>query len=605
MRLALRAWLCLAALLAYLPPALADESTAEHWAFRAPQRSDPPPVKNRRWVRNPIDRFILARLEKEGLAPSPEADRVTLIRRLSLDLIGLPPTLAEVDAFRRRQERPGLREGGRAAAGLAALRRALGPASGSTPPATPTATASRRTSRASSGSTATGSSTPSTATCPTTSSSSSRSPATCCPNATQDQIVATGFLRNSMINEEGGIDPEQFRMEAMFDRMDAIGKGILGLTIQCAQCHDHKFDPLTQAEYYRLFAFLNNCARGERRRLHARRADEAGRHLPADPRDRGRPEAPRARLARADGRLGSGRCATISRSGRSFGPQLDATGGREVFPAGRRLGPRRGLRPDEAHARVHRQDRSEDDHGGPAGSAQRPEPAAGRAGPVDQGAVRADRIPRRRRPGRQPGHRSEVKIIRATADVNPPVKELDAIFDDRSKRRRVTGPVEFAIDGKDETAWGIDVGPGRSNVPRKAVFVFEKPIAIPEGSGADVPADAEPRRLEQRRQPEQQPRPLPLLRRPTSRTPSPTRCRPTSAPSSPFRAEKRTPAQVEAVFSYWRTTVPEWKEANERIEELWKQHPAGASQLVLQAQRRAARDARAEARRLPQAGRRR
>ena len=78
------------------------------------------------------------------------------------------------------------------------------------------------------------------------------------PHATQDQIVATGFLRNSMINEEGGVDPEQFRMEAMFDRMDAIGKGILGVTIQCAQCHNHKYDPLKQEEYYRMFAFLNN-----------------------------------------------------------------------------------------------------------------------------------------------------------------------------------------------------------------------------------------------------------------------------------------------------------------------------------------------------------
>ena len=78
------------------------------------------------------------------------------------------------------------------------------------------------------------------------------------PDATQDQHVATGFLRNSMVNEEGGIDPEQFRMEAMFDRMEAIGKGILGLTIQCAQCHNHKYDPITQEDYYRLFAFLNN-----------------------------------------------------------------------------------------------------------------------------------------------------------------------------------------------------------------------------------------------------------------------------------------------------------------------------------------------------------
>src|SRR5262249_35467460 len=79
------------------------------------------------------------------------------------------------------------------------------------------------------------------------------------PGATQDQRVATGYPRNSMINEEGGVDPEQFRMEAMFARRAAVGRGVLGLTIQCAQCHSHKFDPLTQAEYYRLFAYLNDC----------------------------------------------------------------------------------------------------------------------------------------------------------------------------------------------------------------------------------------------------------------------------------------------------------------------------------------------------------
>jgi hypothetical protein len=78
------------------------------------------------------------------------------------------------------------------------------------------------------------------------------------PNATQEQIIATGFLRNSMINEEGAIVPEQFRMVEMFDRMDCIGKGILGMSLQCAQCHTHKFDPITQDEYYGMFAFLNN-----------------------------------------------------------------------------------------------------------------------------------------------------------------------------------------------------------------------------------------------------------------------------------------------------------------------------------------------------------
>ena len=285
-----------------------SKDSREHWAFRAPVRPVVPAVKDSTWARNDVDRFILARLEAEGLAPSAPADKVTLLRRLSLDLIGLPPTIAEVDAFLADDSAERLREAGRAAAGLAALRRALGPALARRGPL-------RRLRRLRKGQVAQrlvlsrlGRSTRSTATCRTTSSSSSSSPATCCPGATQDQIVATGFLRNSMINEEGGIDPEQFRMEAMFDRMDALGKSVLGLTIQCCQCHNHKFDPLTQEEYYRLFAFLNNdheaaASRSTRPRSRCARATSAARsgeiEAGAAARD--------ARLARADGRLGGRR----------------------------------------------------------------------------------------------------------------------------------------------------------------------------------------------------------------------------------------------------------------------------------------------------------
>ena len=78
------------------------------------------------------------------------------------------------------------------------------------------------------------------------------------PGAGQAERVATGFLRNSMVNEEGGADPERFRIEGMFDRMDAIGKAMLGITTQCAQCHTHKYDPLTHEEYYRMFAAIND-----------------------------------------------------------------------------------------------------------------------------------------------------------------------------------------------------------------------------------------------------------------------------------------------------------------------------------------------------------
>ncbi len=228
-----------------------------HWAFTAPKRPDLPTTQGQTWQQNAIDRFVLARLEAEGLAPSPEADRLTLLRRLTLDLTGLPPTVAEIEAFLADQrpqayddaverllasphygERWGRiwLDGARYADSdgfekdkprqvwayrdwvIGALNRDL----------------------------------------PYDQFIVEQIAGDMLPGATQDQVIATGFLRNSMISEEGGTDPEQFRMEAMFDRMDAIGKNILALTVQCTQCHNHKFDPLAQEEYYRMMAFLND-----------------------------------------------------------------------------------------------------------------------------------------------------------------------------------------------------------------------------------------------------------------------------------------------------------------------------------------------------------
>ena len=228
-----------------------------HWSFVPPKKASLPVVKRKDWPRNPLDNFILARLEAEGLSPALEADRYTLIRRLSLDLIGLPPTTAEVDTFvsdhspdayekvvDRLLASPHYGERwGRA--WLDAARYADSDGYEKDKPRFVwfyrdwVVNALNRD-------------------LPYNQFLVEQLAGDLLPNPTQDQIVATGYLRNSMINEEGGVDPEQFRMDAIIDRMDAIGKGILGLTIQCAQCHDHKFDPLTQREYYRLFAFLNN-----------------------------------------------------------------------------------------------------------------------------------------------------------------------------------------------------------------------------------------------------------------------------------------------------------------------------------------------------------
>ncbi len=230
----------------------------KHWAFVAPQRPEIPAVKNKSWVRNPIDAFVLARLEREGLAPSPPASRNALFRRLSLDLIGLPPTLEELAAFDSQAgEHPCDEQIERLLAsphfgerwGRLWLDVARYADSDGYEKDKPRFVWMYRDWVINSLN----------QDLPYNEFVIDQIAGDELPQATQEEKVATGFLRNSMINEEGGIDPEQFRMEAMYDRMDAIGKGILGLTIQCAQCHTHKYDPLTQTEYYQMFAFLNNC----------------------------------------------------------------------------------------------------------------------------------------------------------------------------------------------------------------------------------------------------------------------------------------------------------------------------------------------------------
>jgi len=235
----------------------AQVGSRDHWAFKRPERPALPEVRKEGWGRTPVDPFVLERLEKEGLSPSPEAGRTTLIRRLSLDLTGLPPTIEEIDAFlndtsadaydklvERLLDSPhyGERWGRH---WLDAARyadtngyekdqyRAIWPyrdyVIGAFNRDLPFDQFTRE-----------------------------QVAGDLLPNAGPEQLTATGFLRNSMLNEEGGVDPEQFRVEAIVDRVDTLGKTFLGLTVNCAQCHTHKYDPITHKEYYQLFAFVNN-----------------------------------------------------------------------------------------------------------------------------------------------------------------------------------------------------------------------------------------------------------------------------------------------------------------------------------------------------------
>lgn len=237
--------------------AVAPDPRRNHWAFKPPVRPVVPKTHNRKWPRNPIDAFVLARLEKEHWQPAPEADRATLLRRLSLDLTGLPPTLTELDAFladrapgayERQVERllasPHYGERwGRHWLDVARYADTNGYEKDQPRSIWPYRDWVIRALNSD---------------LPFDQFIIDQLAGDLLPNPTLDQRVATGFLRNSVLNQEGGIEPEQFRVEALVDRVDTLGKACLGLTLNCCQCHNHKFDPFTQKEYYQLFAFLNN-----------------------------------------------------------------------------------------------------------------------------------------------------------------------------------------------------------------------------------------------------------------------------------------------------------------------------------------------------------
>lgn len=228
-----------------------------HWAFVKPQRPAFPVVQQRRWLKNGIDSFVLEKLEQNHLKPSPQADRYSLLRRLSLDVIGLPPSIEDVDAFVNDSHRDAYERwvdrllsapayGERwARVWLDLARYADSAGYGSDPLRTNIwpwrdwliDVLNRN--------------------LPFDQFTLEVIAGDLLPNVNQVQLIATAFHRNTMTNTEGGTDDEEFRVAAVKDRANTTAQVWMGLTLGCAQCHSHKFDPISQREYYQMFAFFN------------------------------------------------------------------------------------------------------------------------------------------------------------------------------------------------------------------------------------------------------------------------------------------------------------------------------------------------------------
>ncbi len=230
---------------------------SRHWSYLPPKRPPEPEVARAEWLRSPMDAFTLAKMEERGLEPNPEADPATLLRRASLDLTGLPPSHAELDTFL-------------ADAAPGAWQRALDRLLASPHYGEKMARAWLDLARYadSNGYEKDGDRAQwrwrdwvieaFNADMPFDRFSIEQLAGDLLPGASGEQILATGFHRNTMLNEEGGVDVEEFRVAAVHDRVATTATVWLGATLGCAQCHDHKFDPYSQEEYYRLFAVFNN-----------------------------------------------------------------------------------------------------------------------------------------------------------------------------------------------------------------------------------------------------------------------------------------------------------------------------------------------------------
>ena len=522
-----------------------------HWAFTAPRKANLPDVG----TTHPVDALVVSRLKERNLSPSPSAPPAALCRRLYLDLIGLPPSPQELADFEQRgfeatveillqSERFG-EKWARHWLDVArysdtngyekdmpreqwkwrdwvvdALNRDL----------------------------------------PYDQFLIEQFAGDLLPGATGQQIIATGFLRNSMINEEGAIVPEQFRMVEMFDRMDCLGKAVLGVTTQCAQCHSHKFDPLTHEEYYGMFAFLNTAYEAQSwvytpeqvRQIAGiqrgiRDADERLRSM--------RPQWAQELAAWEQALLQQqpawepliatelGTISGLNHPTQEADQSLLMKGhvSSDVFMiAAPTLDGVTGLRLEALNHRDLPQN-------GPGRS---------RLGAWEINELEAF--------VKKPDGKDweKLKLVNATADFSEPEKK-------QADGKKASGPVVHLIDGTDDTTWKADRGIGRRNQPSVAIVQFEQPLQLPAGTQLKLAWRMTADMLGCGR--------FSITRQPAPAAPPASHAAMLALQTA---AATRTSEQSAAVFAAWRTSVAEAKPINDEIDALWNTFPEAATSIL-------------------------
>lgn len=559
------------------------EQAQQHWAFVPPQKVAVPRAEAERRVKNPIDAFVGASLKGKGLPPSPPADKRTLIRRLWLDLVGLSPPPKAVRAF-LDDIRPDATE--RVIDGLLASpqfgeRWARDWLDGARYADSDGFEKDKRRS-----------SWPYrdwvvaalNADLPYDQFLVKQLAGDLLPGHNKENHIATGFLRTSQQNEEGGADPEQFRTEALLERLDTLGKTVLGLTVACAQCHNHKFDPISQEDFYRLMAVFNQndetslpvySPEEERTRRSVLKAIEQLQaqmkaQLPSWPRLQAHWESRVRKQNQTNWHVLAAPFIDDSTGGQKYIKQADgsflAMGYAPTHHTARMMVPAPVKRVAALRLEL-------------LTDPNLPLTGPGRA---EKGSCALSEVRLEVVSNADKKQSRFVSFSHAYADYEPALAPLAARFDDKKGKHRVTGGASLVIDGKDETAWTSERDPGRRNQGHTLVLLAKEPVDVRDGEslvlhvaqehGGWNSDDLQSNNLGRFRV---------AVTDEATVTISPVAPQVLTALHTPQR--KRSQEHETILFEAFRNTVPAWRKSNAALEALWAGYPEGHSTLTVAA----------------------